>query len=185
MNIVEEKRTMRRAAKTARADAASAEKAAQAVRNALKFFGPSNGRCLAAYLPIGSELDPTVALEVWCKGAPTALPIAERNKALTFCRWSPGDPTRNGAFNVPVPEIFDAIRPDILIVPLLAFDARGYRLGYGGGHYDRTLHAMRGQGGVLAVGIAFAAQEVAHVPTEQTDQALDAIVTENGVFEAP
>ena len=68
----------------------------------------------------------------------------------------------------------------MLIVPLLAFDARGYRLGYGGGFYDRTLEGLRAQGPVTAIGFAFAAQEVAEVPIEATDQRLDVIVTEAG-----
>jgi 5-formyltetrahydrofolate cyclo-ligase len=69
----------------------------------------------------------------------------------------------------------------VLIVPLLAWDARGYRLGYGGGFYDRTLEGLRARGPVLAVGFAFSAQEVDAVPTEPTDQRLDALVTEKGV----
>ena len=68
-----------------------------------------------------------------------------------------------------------------MIVPLLAFDARGYRLGYGGGFYDRTLAGLRARGPVLAVGFAFAAQEVDEVPTDEFDQRLDAVVTETGV----
>ena len=71
----------------------------------------------------------------------------------------------------------------MLIVPLLAFDRRGYRLGYGGGFYDRTLERLRARHAVLAVGFAFAAQEVAEVPTEPTDQKLDAIVTEDGLID--
>jgi 5-formyltetrahydrofolate cyclo-ligase len=66
-------------------------------------------------------------------------------------------------------------------VPLLAFDARGYRLGYGGGFYDRTLEGLRARGPVLAIGFAFAAQEVAEVPIDATDQRLDMIVTDAGV----
>jgi 5-formyltetrahydrofolate cyclo-ligase len=69
----------------------------------------------------------------------------------------------------------------VLIVPMLAWDRRGYRLGYGGGFYDRTLEGLRAKGPVLAIGFAFAAQEVEAVPTEPTDQRLDAVVTEKGV----
>jgi 5-formyltetrahydrofolate cyclo-ligase len=73
------------------------------------------------------------------------------------------------------------VTPQILIVPLLAFDARGYRLGYGGGFYDRTLQGLRAAGPVTAIGFAYNAQEVAQVPTEPTDQPLDFIVTEAGI----
>ncbi len=88
-----------------------------------------------------------------------------------------------GAFKALVPEEGAWVEPQVLIVPLLAFDARGYRLGYGGGFYDRTLEGLRARRPVLAVGLAFAAQEVAAVPVEPTDQRLDAVVTETGVTE--
>ena len=86
-----------------------------------------------------------------------------------------------GEFGAAIPAEGAWIEPEVLIVPLLAFDARGYRLGYGGGFYDRTLEGLRARGPVLAVGFAFDAQEVAEVPTEPTDQRLDAVVTESGV----
>jgi 5-formyltetrahydrofolate cyclo-ligase len=77
-----------------------------------------------------------------------------------------------------VPAEGDWIEPEVLIVPLLQFDRRGYRLGYGGGYYDRTLQRLRSARPTVAIGFAFAAQEVAEVPTEHTDQRLDLIVTE-------
>jgi 5-formyltetrahydrofolate cyclo-ligase len=87
-----------------------------------------------------------------------------------------------GAFGVPVPAGGDWLEPEVLIVPLLAWDRQGYRLGYGGGFYDRTLERLRARGPHLAVGFAFAAQEVPEVPREPTDQRLDAVVTEAGVI---
>ena len=86
-----------------------------------------------------------------------------------------------GEFGAEIPEEGPWVEPDVLIVPLLAFDARGYRLGYGGGFYDRTLAGLRARHGVLAVGFAFAAQEVDVVPVDGFDQRLDAVVTEQGV----
>ena len=84
---------------------------------------------------------------------------------------------RTGNFSrCPSPEIV----PDVLIVPLLAFDSEGYRLGYGGGFYDRTLHKLRGNGTALAVGVGYAAQHVARVPRDEYDQPLDWIITEKG-----
>jgi 5-formyltetrahydrofolate cyclo-ligase len=80
-----------------------------------------------------------------------------------------------------IPEEGAWLEPQVLIVPMLAWDRRGYRLGYGGGFYDRTLEGLRAKGPVLAIGFAFAAQEVEAVPTEPTDQRLDAVVTEKGV----
>ena len=78
-----------------------------------------------------------------------------------------------------------AVVPGVLIVPLLAFTARGERLGYGGGFYDRTIAALRGRGGVVAIGFAFAAQEVESLPLEPTDERLDLVVTEAGVVRSP
>ena len=86
-----------------------------------------------------------------------------------------------GDFGALIPAEGPWLVPQVLIVPLLSFDARGYRLGYGGGFYDRTLEGLRARGPVLAVGFAFAAQEVDTVPTEPTDQRLDAVVSETGV----
>jgi 5-formyltetrahydrofolate cyclo-ligase len=87
-----------------------------------------------------------------------------------------------GDFGALIPEEGPWIEPQVVIVPLLAFDARGYRLGYGGGFYDRTLAGLRARHAVLAVGFAFAAQEVDEVPIDLYDQPLDAVVTERGVI---
>ena len=87
-----------------------------------------------------------------------------------------------GAFGALIPAEGAWLEPEVLIVPLLSFDRRGFRLGYGGGFYDRTLERLRARHGVLALGFAFAAQEVAEVPIEPTDQPLDAILTETGLI---
>ena len=107
--------------------------------------------------------------------------IVAKAAPLRFREWSPGCRLIEGAFRARIPEEGGWVEPEVLIVPMLAFDARGYRLGYGGGFYDRTLEQLRAQGPVLAVGFAFAAQEVAKVPTDAFDQRLDAVVTEKGV----
>jgi 5-formyltetrahydrofolate cyclo-ligase len=86
-----------------------------------------------------------------------------------------------GAFKAMIPEEGAWLEPEVMIVPLLAWDRRGYRLGYGGGFYDRTLEGLRARGPVMAVGFAFAAQEVDAVPVDEFDQRLDAVVTEKGV----
>jgi 5-formyltetrahydrofolate cyclo-ligase len=87
-----------------------------------------------------------------------------------------------GEFGALIPAAGAWIDPEVLIVPLLAFDARGFRLGYGGGFYDRTLQDLRAKRPTFAVGFAFSAQQIAQVPIDQYDQRLDAIVTENGVM---
>lgn len=116
------------------------------------------------------------------QGHAVGLPVMQgRGKPLRFRRWTPGAALVPGPFSIPVPEdSAESVVPSLVIVPLLAFDSAGYRLGYGGGYYDRTLAELRGAGSVLAVGIAFAAQEVAAVPRESFDQPLDWIVTDDG-----
>ena len=109
--------------------------------------------------------------------------IVAKDAPLRFRLWTPGCATVRGTFGAPIPEAGDWMTPGILIVPLVAFDRRGGRLGYGGGFYDRTLQALRAAGPVLAIGFAFAAQEVDDLPLEATDQPLDLIVTERGVID--
>lgn len=87
-----------------------------------------------------------------------------------------------GEFGAQIPAVPDWLVPDVLIVPLVAFDRQGGRLGYGGGFYDRTLEQRRAQGPVLAIGFAFGAQEASELPLEPTDQWLDLIVTEAEVI---
>ena len=105
-------------------------------------------------------------------------------RALTFRLWTPDTVMETGAMGIDAPPAgTEEVVPRTVVVPLLAFDRRGYRLGYGGGYYDRTLAGLRDGDGVLAVGVGYAAQEVAAVPVEDHDARLDAIVTEAGVLE--
>lgn len=149
---------------------------------AMAAAGPGR-REIAGYLPIRSEFDPLPAMRALSeRGLGVSVPvIAGPGRPLTFRRWTPGVALEAGAFGVPVPVAGEAVVPDMLLVPMLAFDARGHRLGYGGGFYDRTIAALRADGGVLAVGLAFVAQEVAAVPDAETDMRLDALVTEAGI----
>lgn len=145
---------------------------------ALRDFGPVP---LAGYMPIRTEMDPRPAMAAHT--GPVAVPVVTGTGApLIFHRWRPDMPMVPGAFGAPVPQIAEELVPRVLIVPLLAFDRRGFRLGYGGGFYDRTLETLRRAGPVTAMGFAFAAQEVPMVPTEPTDQPLDLIVTEQGII---
>jgi 5-formyltetrahydrofolate cyclo-ligase len=138
-------------------------------------------RPLSGYMPMRTEIDPLLAMGG--HAGPVGVPvIIGKGQALRFRCWTPKSAMVPGEFGALVPETGDWMEPAVLIVPLLAFDRRGYRLGYGGGFYDRTLEGLRARGTVLAIGFAFAAQEVAEVPRDGTDQRLDMIVTESGVI---
>jgi len=142
---------------------------------------------VGAYHPQGSEMDPGPLAERLAEaGAALALPVAARREAaLEFRLWSPGDPLAPDAAGVLSPTgAAPAVRPQLVIAPLLAFDRRGGRLGQGGGHYDRTLQNLRAAGPVFVLGLAFAGQELAAIPAEPHDQRLDAILTEAGYIAA-
>jgi 5-formyltetrahydrofolate cyclo-ligase len=152
----------------------------QAAEILADYLAGQSGRVLSGYMPMRTEIDPLPAMAA--HQGPVGVPvIIGRGQALKFREWTPGSAMVEGAFKALIPEEGAWVEPEVLIVPLLAFDAQGYRLGYGGGFYDRTLEGLRARGPVLAVGFAFAAQEVPQVPTEATDQRLDAVVTEQGV----
>lgn len=136
---------------------------------------------LSGYMPMRSEIDPLGVMRAHL--GPVCVPIVPgRAQPLLFHRWTPEMPMIEGRFKALVPETAEEIVPEVLLVPLLAFDRRGYRLGYGGGFYDRTLAGLRAQGRVLAIGYAYAAQEVPEVPIEPTDARLDAIVAGGAVI---
>ncbi|MDP2620848.1 MAG: 5-formyltetrahydrofolate cyclo-ligase [Hyphomicrobiales bacterium] len=138
---------------------------------------------VSAYHPIGAELDCLPLMARLAKaGHATALPvIAKRGERLIFRRWAPGEPLADGRAGIPIPpEDAPVVEPEVLLVPLLAFDREGYRLGYGGGYYDRTLTALRRQGPILAIGLAFAVQEIPAGPRLDYDARLDWVLTEEG-----
>jgi 5-formyltetrahydrofolate cyclo-ligase len=105
-----------------------------------------------------------------------------RGKALRFREWRPDVEMIEGPYGAMVPAVGVWLKPLLLITPLLAFDAEGWRLGYGGGFYDRTLARLRAARRTVAVGFAYSAQQVGAVPREPTDQRLDAVVTERGLM---
>ncbi len=136
---------------------------------------------VSAYWPLEEEFDPRpLFMELHRRGHPIGLPvILGRGQPLLFRRWEPNVELVRGSFRVMTPPpAASEIVPKLLLVPLLAFDRAGYRLGYGGGFYDRTIAKLRSAGEALAVGVTFAALEVPAVPRDDTDQPLDWIVTE-------
>ena len=144
------------------------------------------GALVAGTWPMGEEADPRPLLAALAeRGHPLALPmVTAKASPLRFRRWSPGEALEKGPHGTHQPlASAPEVTPDILLVPLLAFDPEGHRLGYGGGYYDRTLEGLRAARKVLAIGLAFAAQQAEALPATAHDQRLDWIITENGPME--
>jgi 5-formyltetrahydrofolate cyclo-ligase len=138
---------------------------------------------VAAYWPIRSEADPRPAARLLReKGREIALPCVTGDH-LVFRRWSEGDPLVSASLGLMEPPPDAAVlKPTVLLVPLAAFDRRGSRLGYGKGHFDRSIAVLSELHPVVTIGLAYAGQEVPSVPAEPHDRRLDLIVTEAGVI---
>ena len=144
------------------------------------------GAIVSGFMPLKSEISPLPLMQKLSHaGARLALPaIAARGKPLIMRTWQFGAPLDRGQWGIREPKAeAPEVDPDILLVPLLAFDRAGYRLGYGAGYYDMTIRRLRGRKKVTAIGIAFAAQEVAKVPTTERDERLDLVLTEREVID--
>jgi 5-formyltetrahydrofolate cyclo-ligase len=144
------------------------------------------GAVVSGFMPIKSEINPLPLLRRYADaGARLALPaIAGRGKPLSMRAWAVGEKLFAGQWGIREPDISAAaVDPDIMLVPLAAFDRRGYRLGYGAGYYDMTITAIRARKPVIAVGIAYAVQEFAEVPISSHDAKLDLVLTEREVID--
>ncbi len=178
-----------RAAALAARDALSDKQraaAAQAIARRGLPFEIAPGAVIAGYSPIRSEIDPTPLMQkLAAQGARLALPvITARGKSLIFRVWNPRDRLLPGPLGILEPSpAAPEIVPTIVLVPLAAFDRSGHRIGYGAGHYDRTLAQLHKSKGFAAIGLAFAAQEVDTVPALQHDVALDYVLTDTDVFD--
>jgi 5-formyltetrahydrofolate cyclo-ligase len=144
------------------------------------------GTIISGFMPLKSEINPLPLLQKLAEaGARLALPaIAGRGRPLIMRAWEFGALLDRGQWGIrePKPDAQE-VEPDILLVPLLAFDRAGYRLGYGAGYYDMTIHRLRALKPVTAVGIAFAGQEVPKIPTTPRDERLDLVLTEREVID--
>jgi 5-formyltetrahydrofolate cyclo-ligase len=178
-----------RASVLAKRDALSGaqrDAAAQAIAQRGLPFEIAPGVVVAGYSPIRSEIDPTPLMRrLGAQGAQLALPvITARDAPLTFRVWSSGDPLQRGPLGIlEPPPTAAAIIPDLLLVPLAAFDRSGHRIGYGAGHYDRSLAQLRESKAITAVGVAFGVQEIVVVPMQPHDVALDYVLTETQWFD--
>lgn len=182
------KTAARKAAKARRkaARAAYPDAAAQAMAVFLDTVPLEPGEVIAGYRPIFSELDPTpLMVALHGRGFALCVPvIVGEARPLVFRRWTPDMMMEVGAFGAEIPVDAPEVTPSLLIAPMLAYDRALWRLGYGGGFYDRTLEKLRANGAARAYGYAYAEQEMAAVPVEPTDQKLDGVITPQGLLTA-
>lgn len=134
--------------------------------------------------PYKSEFDARFAVRTWReRGATAALPeVIDSNSPLQFRKWWPGAPMKPGVFNIPVPDGTEIVTPDIAIVPMNAFDARGFRLGYGGGFFDSTLAACGLR--MIAIGVSYEMLRLTTIYPQPHDIPMDFVVTEAGIYSA-
>jgi 5-formyltetrahydrofolate cyclo-ligase len=164
------------------AEAAGPKASLMIARRLLGDFVFMKGAIIAGYAAVRSEADPFPLMATLAnQGHALCLPQTQ-GQTLVFRAWKPGDRLVVGRFNIPEPDNkARERRPDLVLVPLLAFDKTGHRLGYGAGYYDRYLREARAKRTIKAIGIAFAGQEIDELPHHEGDEVLDAVVTENGV----
>jgi len=143
-------------------------------------------RVMAVYWPIRGEPSLGDLPQRWTQaGVQLALPVvAGRNLPLRWVAWTPGEPMAAGAFGIPTPAVHRVVRPQVLLVPCVGFDQRGFRIGYGGGYYDRTLAALSadGQSRPIAIGVAWDEGWLADTEPLPTDVPMDLVVTPSAVF---
>lgn len=173
----------------ARRDAMPAEEraaAAQAIAARALPVATTGGVIVSAFMPMKTEINPLPLMRKLADaGARLALPaIDERGKPLIMRAYAFGDEFARGQWGIREPKPDQPeLDPDIMLVPLAAFDRRGHRIGYGAGYYDMTIHRLRRKKRVVAIGLAFAAQEIERVPDTERDEALDFVLTEREIIE--
>lgn len=184
-DMISHKAACRKAAFAARKDAHAQGLDSDANAQLLTFCKdlPSD-TVIAAYMPIQTEISPLHTMKkLSARGYTLCVPvILGAGQPLEFHHWYDGCEMLAGAFGAAVPKEGNPLTPDVVITPLVAFDRMGYRLGYGGGFYDRSFEGLAAQASVQAIGFAYSAQEVMMIPRESTDYKLDAVITEQGIL---
>ena len=190
--ILQEKRALRARIKAWRAGLTSTQMASAAdalAAHALGFLPPLQPHAVvSAFAPMADELRVWPLLRRLSRdGVRLVLPVMQgKGQPLIFRAWTPGDAMDSGVWGIAEPKADKpALDPDILLMPLLAFDRQGWRLGYGGGFYDRTLQGLRARKAVVAVGLGYDEQEVDAVPRLDYDQRLDWVLTPSGPRKCP
>ncbi|MBY0280879.1 MAG: 5-formyltetrahydrofolate cyclo-ligase [Alphaproteobacteria bacterium] len=158
----------------------------QVLKNLKGFLqGSFKQKKIAGYWPIANEIDVIPFLKEWClENGSVCLPVVqEKNSHLRFYTWTPEMEMELGLYQIPVPkERTNLVVPDIILIPLTAFDKSGHRLGKGGGYYDRTLQELRSIKSIQTIGLGAEAQCLPFIPHSIHDQPLDGIVTEKRII---
>lgn len=170
-------------ARRAALDDPARTQAAERLANSIDALAIAPGAVVSGFVPVRGEIDPMPLLAALsARGHPLALPVVMGPTELVFRRWRPGEALQAAGFGLfHPPAEAGPIDPDVLLVPLAAFDRRGHRIGYGRGYYDRALARLDAAGRRRAIGVAFAVQEVPAVPDEPHDRRLDALLTDDGL----
>jgi len=143
----------------------------------------SKKKIIGGYYPVNFEVDILEFLEkLEIKGLQLCLPVVKKNNEMDFYSWSTKNLLKLNKFGIPEPEQIKKVLPDIILVPLVAFDNRLYRIGYGGGYYDRYINKLSNKKNLLKIGIAHSCQKINRVPINKYDKKLDIIITEKYVL---
>jgi 5-formyltetrahydrofolate cyclo-ligase len=137
-----------------------------------------NKKTIGGYYPINFEIDDLALLKKFEKNKfNISLPVIKKNFQMDFYKWSFSDPLKTNKYGIPEPEIKNIVYPDILLIPLVAFDKDLNRLGYGGGYYDRLIKRLEKKKKIIKIGLALSVQKIDKVPINTYDQKLDYIIT--------
>ena len=137
-----------------------------------------NKKIIGGYYPVNFEIDDLILLRKFEKnGFNISLPVIKKNFQMNFYKWSFSDLLKVNKYGIPEPENNNIVYPDILLIPLVAFDKNLNRLGYGGGYYDRLIKILSQKKKIIKIGLAFSFQKIDKVPINAYDQKLDYIVT--------
>ena len=140
-------------------------------------------KSIGGYFPVNYEVDDLEILKEFAKkNYQISLPVIKKNFNMDFYKWSFDDPLKINQYGIPEPNSKKLIYPDVILVPLVAFDNNLNRLGYGGGYYDRVIKKLSGKKKILKIGLAFSVQKINNVPVTKYDKKLDYIVTDKYIL---
>ena len=140
-------------------------------------------KIIGGYYPVNFEVDDLELLKKFEKKKfNISLPVIKKNSQMDFYAWSFSDPLKVNKYGIPEPETKNIVYPDVLLIPLVAFDKNLNRLGYGGGYYDRLIKRLSKKKKIIKIGLAFSVQEIDKVPINMYDQKLDYIVTNKNII---